>query len=130
MHKILMTTTAAILLAASPAAADCTPRDLEGRWALFAHGESFVDGTFPFLLGCRVILNQAARLTRDSACLGGALRGQLEVTKGCTIQGVIELREISVDCGISAAVTPDHDVVSGIAACDNGDGFLFNLIRR
>jgi hypothetical protein len=29
-----------------------------------------------------------------------------------------------------AAVTPGHDAVAGIAAYDNGDGFLFNMIRR
>jgi hypothetical protein len=27
-------------------------------------------------------------------------------------------------------VTAYHNVVGGIAACDNGDGFLFNMIRR
>jgi hypothetical protein len=73
-----------------------------------------------------------ARLRNGSRCVSADLRADLDVTRGCTVSGVITQRfgDVNINCGISAAVAPNHEVISGVGACDSDDILMFNIIRR
>jgi hypothetical protein len=135
MKRFVLVATAVIpLLAASaPAMARCEPADLEGRWALFIHGDNFETADFPFILGCTAILNKKGRVKSGSRCLSNALRATFEVSQSCTVVGEITLplgNAPVTDCGISAAVTQSHEMISGVGECENDDIFLFNMVKR
>jgi hypothetical protein len=132
--KLLTAAAIAMSLTATPAMADCTARDLAGRWAAFAYGNTTAtDINLARINGCRVFLNNRGRFASESRCPGSDLRGRFEVSNSCVIAGIISQRFGAggrIDCGISAAATASHEMISGIGACDNGDILIFNMVRR
>jgi hypothetical protein len=130
---------AVMLCLASSALAqeDCDPAELSGTWRYFQLGDITGDfGNFPFIDGCIAIMSGRGTFRSGSKCVGGDLRANLEIRPNCTIRGVIRHRFDdggSFECGVSAAVTRDRELISGVAACESelfDPILMFNMVRR
>jgi hypothetical protein len=121
------------LLVVTPAEAACEQADLAGQWAMFMYGDNFETADLRFIFGCTAIINRSGRFNSRSHCPSAELRGSFEVNRGCTVVGVFTLRfddGFNNSCGISAAVTPNHEMISGVAACESSEILMFNMVQK
>jgi len=128
--------TAALLLALAvslQAQAACETSDLAGRWKAYSTGQSVDIG--PYIQECTVFANGRGRFRSGSGCTDGStLRSDdLEISRGCEIRGRFVQRlegSGSLTCGVRATLSANKEIISGIGACEDGDFFLFNMVRR
>jgi hypothetical protein len=134
---------AAMLCLASPALAqeDCDPAELRGAWRYFTFSDVFEPPDFnlnlPSVDGCTAVMSSRGTFRSESRCLNSDLRATLDIRSNCTIRGRITQRFDDggfSECGISAAVTRDRELISGIGICvddlDFVDVLMFNMVRR
>jgi hypothetical protein len=131
---------AAVILAVSiplsHADAACETADLEDRWDAYAIGDDF-DFETAYWQRCTLEFNDKGRV-RSGSCrdhLGQSSTlssSDFRLSRSCRLSGPFEqsFDEVSVSCEVRATLTADKQILSGVGECEDGDLFVFNMVRR
>ena len=117
------------------AQAACAASDLEGRWEAYAIGDDF---GFGYWQRCSLRIDNRGRFRSGSKCRENdgdkstLSSSDLRLKRSCILTG--SLRQTfggtSFRCDIHATLSADKQILSGVGECDDGDIFLFNMVRR
>jgi hypothetical protein len=136
-HHLLAKSVALVTvwLPLATAHAACDVANLEDRWDAYAMG---VDFGVAYWQRCTLRINDRGRFQSGSSC--GDSEGENSVLsssdfrlrRNCVLTGSFKqtFDEISVRCDVRATLSSDKQIVSGVGECDDGEIFLFNMVRR
>jgi hypothetical protein len=126
----------AVGMTLSHAHAACQTADLDDGWDAYAIGSDFdlgdaywqrcslrIDDRGDVRSGsCRDHLGQSSTLSSSDFAL----------SRSCRLTGSFEqtFDDFSASCEIRATLSADKQIASGVGQCDDGDLFVFNMVRR
>jgi hypothetical protein len=127
---------AAVWLTLSHAHAACKTADLDDSWDAYAIGNDFDFGA-AYWQRCSLRIDDRGRVNSGSCTDHLGQRSTLSssdfrLSRSCRLTGPFEqtFDEPSATCAIRATLSANKQVASGVGQCEDGDLFVFNMVRR
>jgi hypothetical protein len=116
--------------------AACQTADLDDGWDAYAIGSDFDSGA-GYWQRCSLRIDDRGRV-RSGSCkdhLGQnstLSSSDFRLSRSCRLTGSFEqvFDDFSARCEIRATLPADKQIANGVGECDDGDLFVFNMVRR